>query len=311
VNALAAAAGIIVDRYLGEPPSRWHPVVWYGNAMTKAELRLYRNRRRDGVAFTALGVSLGIGTGTALRRAIGPRAATAVATSICVAGNMLDAEARTIAAFLKADDLPAARARLRSLAGRTATDLDEHEICRAIVESLAENGVDAVAASVFWAAVGGAPAVFAHRAINTLDAMVGHHTDRYEHFGWASARLDDVVNFLPARLLAAGVAVVSPARAKDVWRIVRRDAAAHPSPNGGVIEAAFAGALDLKLGGSNVYDDTIEDRGTLGDGAPADAHTVARAIRLRQHATTAMAGGLVAAQVVARVLSRRRDSISR
>jgi adenosylcobinamide-phosphate synthase len=279
--------------------------------MTKAHRRLYRDRRSNGVAFTALGVSLGIGTGMALRRVVGPTAATVVATSICVAGNMLDAEARTIAAFLSADDLSAARSRLRSLAGRTATNLEEHEICRAIVESLAENGVDAVAASVFWAAIGGAPAVFAHRAINTLDAMVGHHTDRYEHFGWASARLDDVVNFLPARLLAAGVAVVSPAKAKEVWRIVRRDAGAHPSPNGGIIEAAFAAALDVKLGGTNVYGDTIEDRGTLGDGTPADAHTVAHAIHLRQRSTAAMTAGLVAAQTAAFVLRHRRASISR
>jgi adenosylcobinamide-phosphate synthase len=306
VNALAAAAGIVADRYLGEPPSRWHPVVWYGTAMTRAEQHLYRDQRSSGVAFTAFGVGLGVGTGVALRRVVGPTVATIVATSISVAGNMLDAEARTIAAFLSAADLPAARARLRSLAGRTATDLDETEICRAIVESLAENGVDAVAASVFWAAVGGAPAVFAHRAINTLDAMIGHHSDRYEHFGWASARLDDVVNFLPARLMAVGVAAVSPAKAKEVWRIVRRDAGAHPSPNGGIIEAAFAAALEVKLGGTNLYGDTAEDRGTLGDGEAADAQTVVRAIRLRQRATAAMAGGLVATQVAALVLKRRR-----
>jgi adenosylcobinamide-phosphate synthase len=306
MNALAAAAGVVADRYLGEPPSPWHPVVWYGTVMTKAEHHLYRDRRSSGVAFTALGMSVGVGAGLVLRRAIGPRAATLAATSICIAGNMLDAEARTIAQFLTTADLPAARARLRSLAGRTATDLDEHEICRAVVESLAENGVDAVAASVFWAAVGGAPAVFAHRAINTVDAMVGHHSDRYENFGWASARLDDVVNFLPARLMAVAVAAVTPAKAKEVWRIVRRDARAHPSPNGGVIEAAFAAALDVRLGGINVYGDTVENRGTLGDGAPADANTVARAIRLRQYATTAVAGGLVATQVAARVLKRRR-----
>jgi adenosylcobinamide-phosphate synthase len=305
LNALAAAGGIVVDRYLGEPPTLLHPVVWYGKAMTKAEALLYRDRRRNGAAFTAMGVGLGVGTGIVLRRAVGSKVATIVATSVCVAGHMLDAEANAVVQHLVIGDLAAGRTRLRSLAGRTATDLDEHEICRAVVESLAENGVDAVAASVFWAAIGGAPAVLAHRAVNTLDAMVGHHSERYGRFGWASARLDDVVNFVPARLMAVAVAAVTPTRAKQVWQIVRRDAKAHPSPNGGVIEAAFAAALDVQLGGTNVYGETVEDRGTLGDGAPPDAAAVARAIRLRRRATAAMAAGLAGVQVSAVALKRR------
>ena len=134
-------------------------------------------------------------------------------------------------------------ARVRSLVGRTTADVDEAGIARAVVESIAENTTDAVVAPALWAAVGGAPAVLAYRAANTLDAMVGHHTDRYERFGWASARLDDALNLVPARVAAAAVALRRPARARAVLRAVTVDARRHPSPNSGVIEAAFAASL--------------------------------------------------------------------
>jgi adenosylcobinamide-phosphate synthase len=130
----------------------------------------------------------------------------------------------------------------------------------------ARDCVDAVTASLFWATLGGAPAVLAHRAINTLDAMVGHHGERYEHFGWASARLDDLVNYIPARLTALAVVAARPRSAIRIGRVVRRDAPRHPSPNGGVVEAAFAAALGVTPGGVNRYGDDVEDRGTLGDG---------------------------------------------
>jgi adenosylcobinamide-phosphate synthase len=149
-----------------------------------------------------------------------------------------------------------------------------------VIESLAENTVDAVIASLLWAAVGGAPAVLAHRAINTLDAMVGRHTLRYEHFGWASARLDDIVNWMPARVAALAVAMVKPSRARAIWDAVRHDAPQHPSPNGGVIEAAFAAALGIQLGGTNLYGDQLEARGLLGVGRDAELPDIAQAILL-------------------------------
>ena len=169
-----------------------------------------------------------------------------------------------------------------SLVGRSTADLGEAEISRAVIESLAENTVDAVIASLVWASIGGAPAVLAHRAVNTLDAMVGHHSPRYEQFGWASARLDDVVNWVPARMAAIAVAASYPAKARTILRIVRCDAGQHPSPNGGVIEAAYAAALDVQLGGTNRYGDAVEDRGVLGDGRVVEVADISRAVKLSQ-----------------------------
>lgn len=298
MTAHPAAAGVLLDHLLGEPPVRWHPVVWFGSAMRVLEDRLYADRRLSGVVFTTIGVSAGVGSGLALRAAVGRPLATTIATTVCVAGRMLDDEARSVARLVEHGDLPAARTAVRSLVGRTTEGLDTSDLSRAVVESLAENGVDAVTSSLFWATVGGAPAVLAHRAVNTLDAMVGHHNPRYERFGWASARLDDLANFVPARLTAIAVALVRPARTRSIWHTIRRDAAQHPSPNGGVIEAAFAAALDVRLGGTNRYVDRLEHRGTLGHGPPPSTRTIADAIRLRRHATAATAallGALVAA----------------
>jgi adenosylcobinamide-phosphate synthase len=306
VTALAAAVGGLLDQVIGEPPLRWHPVARYGTGMQRLEQRLYADRRLHGVAFLAVGAGLGTAIGLALRRLLGPTVATSMATCICAAGKMLDDEATTMAALLHAGDLPAARTRVRSLVGRDSDDLDANEISRAVIESVAENCVDAVTSSLFWATVGGAPAVLAHRAVNTLDAMVGHHDERYERFGWASARLDDVVNYLPARLTAIGVALANPTRARLIARVVRRDAPRHPSPNAGVIEAAFAAALGVRLGGINRYDDEIEDRGTLGDGPTPTVDTIAEAVRLRRKATLATAALLTLASAAVQLGRRRK-----
>jgi adenosylcobinamide-phosphate synthase len=235
--------GAAVDQVFGEPPFSCHPVARYGSLMQRVERHTYADRRGNGAVFALIGVGVAVGSGLVLRRLVGPTAATIAATALCAAGKMLDAEAERVGVLLAHNDLDGARQQLRSLVGRETTNLDKSEISRAVVESVAENCVDAVTASVFWAAVGGAPAVLAHRAVNTLDAMVGHHDDRYEHFGWASARLDDVTNYIPSRLTALCVALARPHRATDVWRVMRRDAGRHPSPNGGVVEASFAAAL--------------------------------------------------------------------
>lgn len=286
--ALAACAGVCLDQVTGEPPVPMHPVVGFAALMTAAERRMYADRRINGVAFVAVGSGAAIFTGLALRRLFGPHAATALAVTVCAAGKMLDGEALAVADMLRRGDLEAARVRVRSLVGRDATELDESEISRAVIESVAENSVDAVTSSLVWASVFGAPGVLFHRAINTLDAMVGHHTPRYEHFGWASARLDDVVNFVPARVTAVATAIVRPSRAGRVYRVVRRDSSRHPSPNGGVIEAAYAAALDVRLGGVNRYATVEEDRGVLGDGRAPTRDDIARAVRLRRHATAAV-----------------------
>src|SRR5262249_41107178 len=156
----------------------------------------------------------------------------------------------------------------------------EKEVARAAVESVAENTVDAVVAPALWAALAGAPGVLAYRAVNTLDAMVGHRSTRYARFGWASARLDDAANWVPARVTAALVAAARPARAAAIASAVRHQAPAHPSPNAGVAEAAFAAALGVRLGGRNAYGDRVELRPALGDGPPPAPADVARAVRL-------------------------------
>lgn len=298
LGPLAAAAGLAVDAALGEPPTAIHPVAWFGTAMERLERLTFRDDRCAGAVHLAVGVGAGVGAGFALRRLLGRRLATTVAVAVASAGRMLDAEATAVAAAAGRCDLATARARVSALVGRDPTELDETDIARAVVESLAENSVDAVVATWWWALVAGAPGALAHRAINTLDAMVGHLSERYCHFGWASARLDDVVNWVPARLAAVAVAAVRPRRAAAVWRAVRRDAPAHPSPNGGVIEAAYAAALGISLGGVNRYGDVVEARGVLGHGPPAAITDVVSAVRLRRQSTTALAAAGVVLAVV-------------
>ncbi|HEY5097302.1 MAG TPA: adenosylcobinamide-phosphate synthase CbiB, partial [Acidimicrobiales bacterium] len=272
---LGAAAGIVADGVLPEPPSAVHPVALFGRSMTGVEHHLYRDRRAAGVLFALTGTALGAGAGLAVR-------STAVATTLAVAGRSLRETATGIGRALDADDLDRARALLPSLVGRDPTGLDEKELARAVVESVAENTVDAVVAPALWGAVAGAPGVLAHRAVDTLDSMVGHRSDRYANFGWASARLDDGMAWLPARLTAALVALVRPGRAGRVAHAVRRQAPAHPSPNSGVAEAAFAAALGVRLGGENRYGDRVELRPPLGDGRAVEPGDIPRAVRLSQ-----------------------------
>jgi adenosylcobinamide-phosphate synthase len=300
VNAIAVPVGLLADVLLGEPPARWHPVARFGGLMQCIEAATYGDERWRGGVHLATGVTVGMGAGIAMRRLVGSGPATALAVAVCSAGRMLDRAALAVAGPLErggSGDLSAARERVSALVGRDTSDLDAAGISRAVIESVAENSVDAVTATLWWAAIGGAPAALAHRAVNTLDAMVGHRTPRYARFGWASARADDVLNWVPARVTAVAVAAVRPRRAAAVWRAVRRDAPQHPSPNGGVIEAAFAAALGVQLGGTNRYGDVVEDRGTLGDGRTSAASDIAPAIRLRRHATAAVCVALVAARI--------------
>ena len=269
----AAALGLLLDRALGEPPAPLHPVGWFGRAMTLAERADYRDSRAAGALHAGLGVLLGAGAGACLRSA-------ALTTWLAAAGRCLGESALTVAGALDRGDLEAARAALPALVGRDPTGLDENEIARAVVESVAENTVDALVAPAFWAAVCGAPGALGYRAVNTLDAMVGHRSTRYLAYGWASARLDDVANYVPARLTAALVAGVRPGRAAAVWRAVRSQAPAHPSPNAGVAEAAFAAALGVRLGGRNRYGDRVEYRPWLGQGRPAARADIRPAVRL-------------------------------
>ena len=269
----AVAAGLVADWVLGEPPVPVHPVVAFGRVMRRVERSLYRDSRAAGVAHCVIGAGLGVAAG-------GLVGSTAIATWVAVAGRALGEAATAVGDELVAGDLERARALLPALVGRDPSALDEKEIARAVVESVAENTVDAVVAPALWAAVAGAPGALGYRAVNTLDAMVGHHSDRYENYGRASARLDDVAGWVPARATAALVAAVRPSAARSVWHAVRTQAPAHPSPNAGVAEAAFAVTLGLRLGGENRYGDRVEIRPPLGTGRPAEAGDIARAVAL-------------------------------
>jgi adenosylcobinamide-phosphate synthase len=291
----ASALAVIVDLILGEPPIRPHPVSLFGEAMDALERRSYRDGRLAGLAHAGAGIGTGLAVGLAGRVVAGGGArSTTVATYVAVAGRALGQAAAAVRRPLEGGDLDAARGLLPALVGRDPAGLDEKELSRAVVESVAENTVDAVIAPALWGALAGAPGALAYRALNTLDARVGHHNDRYERFGWASARLDDGANLIPARLTAGLVIIVRPHRAAAVLSAVRFQAGAHPSPNAGVAEAAFAAALGVRLGGENRYGERLELRPQLGYGPPPGTGDIARAVRLSRHVSVAAAGALAA-----------------
>jgi adenosylcobinamide-phosphate synthase len=255
--------------------------------MGGVERSLYRPRRAAGVLHAAVGLSLGVAAGTLI-------GSTALATYISVAQRALSDAGRDVAEALRDDDLSRARQLLPTLVGRDPSRLDAGEITRAVVESLAENTVDAVVAPALWGAVLGASGTLAYRAINTMDATVGYRSERYASYGWASARLDDVANFVPARLTAVLVAAARPRAAAAVWRAVRQDAPFHPSPNSGVAEAAFAAALDVRLGGVNIYGTRTERRPQLGRGRAPEVADIGAAVDLSRDVTYALLVSLVA-----------------
>ena len=288
---LAPASGLIagyaLDRLLGDP-TQWHPVAGFGRAAGWLEQRLYADDRRRGAVFTGVAVGVPVAAGVLIERAsrrypLLTGVLTAAATWTVLGGRSLVREAEAVADHLGTADLRAARRQVPRLVGRDTATLDASEVARAGGESVAETSSDAVVAPLLWGAAAGLPGLLGYRALNTLDAMVGHRSPRYEQFGWASARLDDAANWIPARVSAALAALGAPwvgGSPRAAVGVVRRDAAAHPSPNAGVVEAAFAGALGVQLGGRNTYAGEASDRGTLGDGRPPEGGDIARSTRL-------------------------------
>jgi adenosylcobinamide-phosphate synthase len=301
-SAAGLALGAAADLLLGDP-RRGHPVAGFGAAAAALERRVWRDSRAAGAGYAAALTGAAVALGAALDRLARGRpvaraAVTAAATWTVVGGTSLGRAATTLQRHLEDGDLPAARAALPALAGRDPSGLDAAELARATVESVAENTSDAAVAPLLWGAVAGLPGLLGYRAVNTLDAMVGHRSPRYARFGWAAARTDDVANWLPARLTAALTVVCapvvggSPAGALRAWR---RDGAAHPSPNAGRCEASLAGALGLRLGGRNVYAGRVDVRPPLGDGRPPEAADIGRAVRLSRAVWLAAAAGTAAA----------------
>jgi adenosylcobinamide-phosphate synthase len=310
--AAGLAAGVTLDALFGDP-RRGHPVAAFGRAAAALEARDYADSRLRGAAHAAACV-LAVGAPAALlaRRTRGrpPQQAAAAALAVwAVTGaRSLHLQAERIRVALAAHDLRTARAALPSLCGRDPAHLDAEQIARAVIESVAENTSDAVVAPLLWGAVAGWPGLLAYRAVNTLDAMVGYRSPRYLRFGWASARLDDVANWVPARVTAAltitcaplvpqapsptASAQSPPAKGRPAHdpaaaalRAVLRYGNCHPSPNAGRCEAAFAGALGLRLGGTNVYSGITEARPGLGDGRAPEPDDIRRAIRLSRAVT--------------------------
>jgi adenosylcobinamide-phosphate synthase len=290
----ALAAGWLADRVFGDP-ARLHPVAGFGKVAAALERLVWAPRRAAGVAHT---VALVVPVSLLARRSdLWFRAAVVWAA---LGGRSLERAALALADALDSGDLARARELAPTLVGRDPSQLDAGELSRATVESVAENTSDAVVAPLLWAALGGAPAVAAYRAINTLDAMVGHKDERYREFGWAAARLDDLVNWPAARLtalLAIGVAPLVGGSPAAAWRAAWSDGRLHPSPNAGRVEGAFAGALGIRLGGVNRYSHGVERRADLGDGpAPAIAD-IARSVTLARIVSIAALGTAI---VVAR-----------
>ncbi|MBB5136399.1 adenosylcobinamide-phosphate synthase [Thermocatellispora tengchongensis] len=280
--------GVVADAVFGDP-RRGHPVAGFGRVAAAVEGRIYRDDRGAGVVHVAVLAGGAALAGWVAERAVRRTGAgrvllTGVAVWAVLGGTSLAREGAAMAAALEAGDLEAARARLPHLCGRDPSGLDAGEIARATVESLAENASDAVVAPLLWGAVAGVPGLLAYRAVNTLDAMVGHRSPRYARFGWAAARLDDVANVVPARvtgLLAALAAPVVGGSVREALRVLARDGGRHPSPNAGRCEAAYAGALGVRLGGVNVYAGRAEHRPELGAGGrKAGVADVRRAVRL-------------------------------
>lgn len=287
VLATGLVLGWLADRAFGDP-SRLHPVAGFGSLAGRFEALVYGDSRVRGVLHEATLVGGAIGLGCLVRRStmhrpIAGALATAAATWAVLGGRSLVHEADAIAERLAAGDVCAARARVGNIVGRDPESLNAEGIARAALESVAENTSDAVVAPLLWGAVAGVPGLLAYRAVNTLDAMVGYRNERYLSFGWAAAKVDDVANWIPARAAAALAVVAAPlvgGSPEEALKAVREHSSRHPSPNGGVVEAAFAGALGVRLGGRNVYGGVEEDRGTLGYGSAPVAADLTRATRL-------------------------------
>ncbi|WP_296223589.1 adenosylcobinamide-phosphate synthase CbiB [Ralstonia sp. UBA689] len=287
--ALAALAGVLLDRLFGEVP-RWHPLVGFGRITTAIERRMNRNpaalawSRAIGLiawATAALPFVLLAGWLAATARAASPWAVVALdaaALYFAIGARSLHDHIAPIAAALRDADLRRARALASRIVSRDLRNASDEPIARAAVESALENGSDAVFAPLFWLVVAGAPGVMLYRLANTLDAMWGYRNARFTGFGWAAARIDDVLNWMPARLTAMSYALLGhTADALCCWRA---QAPQWSSPNAGPVMAAGAGSLRVRLGGTARYEGVDEARPPLGTGEPATAADISRALML-------------------------------
>ncbi|HWP95278.1 MAG TPA: adenosylcobinamide-phosphate synthase CbiB [Syntrophomonadaceae bacterium] len=273
-------AGAALDLILGDP--RWmpHPVCWIGRFIVAGEC-LVRRWVQGPAALKAAGILLTLMIVSStyfffwglLHLAYRIHYILGLGLSVLIisqslAMKSLYTHARAVAKPLKNGDLPAARHALAMIVGRDTDQLDEKEIVRATVETVAENTVDGITAPLFFSFLGGPPLAMAYKAVNTLDSMIGYKNEKYRDLGWGAARLDDIVNYLPARATALLYLILAPftnGGMAGVWGAMRKYSSRHPSPNSGIPEAAVAGALQVQLGGSNYYGGILSDRALMGD----------------------------------------------
>ncbi len=306
VRSAGIALAVAADELLGDP-RRWHPVAGFGKLAAALERPLYRDSRSAGALHTAALVLPCALTAGWLERRLSRRARTvaiAAAAWSSLGGRTLRRTAARLADLVDAGDLEGARRLAPALVARRPDRLDGPELVRAAVESVAENTADAVAGPLVWSAVAGPGGAVAHRTANTLDAMVGYRSPRYEKFGWCAARLDDALGWPVARVTAAATVVAASLCGDDpqgALRAWRRDSGRHPSPNAGRTEAAFAGALGVTLGGANDYGGVVEHRPLLGSGPRPDTAALRRAVRLSAATSYLIAAAAVASgQIVDR-----------
>ncbi len=301
---------MLIELGIGYPPpllrAIGHPVTWIGALIATLDRRLNRGSAgaRRGFGIVAVLILIGIVGSIAfllenmlLRLPFG-FLVTALLASTMIAQRSLHQHVANVAAALETNDIGAGRAAVSHIVGRDTAGLDEAGIARAAIESLAENFSDAVVAPVLWLALAGLPGAALYKAINTADSMIGHRTERYAAFGWAAARLDDLVNLpasrLAALLLMAAAALRSDTSATEAWRIVWFDASRHRSPNAGYPEAAVAGALGLSLAGARDYGGVRVDDATMGNGRRnANAADIRRALALYRTADAVLIALLV------------------
>lgn len=274
---LVIVGALLLDRWLGEP-RRWHPLEMFGQLALRVEARFHADSRWRGAWLVMLLVLPWGGLAILVAWLPWAWAAELMLLYLAIGWRSLVEHGRRVADALQGDDLPLARSGVASLVSRDTDGLDQAGVSAAAVESILENGNDAVFGALFWYLLAGAPGVVVYRLVNTLDAMWGYRTTRYRRFGWAAARLDDLMGWVPARLTALAYALAGDRQQALMcwWRQGR----AWKSPNAGPVMAAGAGALGVRLGGPTQYAGQVEERPSLGVGAPAMVADIERALAL-------------------------------